>query len=103
MDADHVKITWDPPTKINEQQYVDRVIGYKVFRRVGTMALNDRPWFEVGTFNADARECTIDLKQRPMDNDGYSSTERYAVASLGELSMASELVPSPMTLWKQER
>ncbi|HEY3414478.1 MAG TPA: fibronectin type III domain-containing protein [Armatimonadota bacterium] len=101
VDADHVRITWAPPIKFHEQQYVDKVIGYKVFRRVGPMGLNDRPWFEVGTFNADARECVIDLKQRPMDNDGYSDTERYAVASLGELTMASELIQAPMEPFKK--
>jgi hypothetical protein len=100
VDADHMKITWDKPTKFHEQQYLDRVIGYKVYRRVGTMGLNDRPWFEVATLNPDARECIIDIKQQPMDNSWYGQTERYAVASLGELSMASELVQAPMPQYK---
>jgi hypothetical protein len=101
VDPTHVKVTWDAPKVIHEQQYLDRVIGYRVYRRVGSMGLNDRPWFCVDTLNPDTRECVIDLKQQPMDNSYYSQTERYAVSSLGETSMESGLVEAPIPPAKQ--
>jgi hypothetical protein len=96
IDSTHVKVTWKAPEVIREQQYLDKVIGYRVYRRIDTMGLNDRPWFAVATVNPDTTECVIDLTQKPMDNYYYSNTERYAVTSLGELSMESELVQAPM-------
>jgi hypothetical protein len=96
IDPTHVKVTWDAPKVIHEQQYLDRVVGYKVYRRVGQMGLNDRPWFNVASLNPDTKECIIDLTQKPMDVDYYGQTERYAVSSLGELSMESELVEAPI-------
>jgi hypothetical protein len=96
VDPTHVKVTWNAPKVIREQQYLDRVIGYRVYRRVGTMGLDDRPWFAVAALNPDTTEYVIDLTQRPMDNGYYAQTERYAVSSLGELSMESELVQAPM-------
>jgi hypothetical protein len=101
VDATHVKVTWDAPKVIREQQFLDRVIGYKVYRRVGCMGLDDRPWFTVATLNPDARECVIDLKQMPIDNAFYAQTERYAVSSLGETSVESELVEAPIPQVKQ--
>jgi hypothetical protein len=96
VDPTHVRVTWDAPKVIREQQYLDKVIGYKVYRRTGPMGLNDRPWFPVATLNPDTKEFVTDMTQQPMDNFGYSNTERFAVASLGELSMESELVEAPM-------
>jgi hypothetical protein len=96
VDPTHVKVTWDAPKVIHEQQYLDRVIGYKVYRRVGCMGLDDRPWFSVASLNPDTKECIIDLTERPIDNGFYAQTERYAVSSLGELSMESELVAAPI-------
>ena len=96
VDSTHVKVAWDAPEVVREQQYLDRVIGYRVYRRVGTMGLDDRPWFPVATLNPSTRELVIDLTQRPMDNGYYAQTERYAVSSLGETSMESELVQSPI-------
>jgi hypothetical protein len=91
-DADHVRVTWQAPPITHEQQYLDRVIGYRVYRRIGPMALNDRPWFPVATLGPDAREFVVDLKQRPEDIYWYSLTDRFAVSSLGELSLESDLV-----------
>ncbi len=101
VDASHVKVTWDAPPKVREQQFLDRVIGYRVYRRVGCMGLDDRPWFAVATLNPDTHAYVLDLTQRPMDNDFYAQTERYAVSSLGETSMESELVAAPIPPVKQ--
>jgi hypothetical protein len=95
-DDTHVKVTWAAPPMKHEQQYLEKVIGYRVYRRIGTMGLNDRPWFAVATLPPDAREFVADLKQRPMDQDYYSGTERFAVSSLGETSLESELVEVPL-------
>jgi hypothetical protein len=96
LDPNHVKVTWNAPKVIREQQYLDRVIGYKVYRRIGPMGLNDRPWFPVATLNPDTTEFTIDLTLKPYDVEWFSSTNRFAVSSLGETSMESELVEAPM-------
>jgi hypothetical protein len=96
IDPNHVKVTWQAPKMIREQQYLDRVIGYRVYRRVGPMGLDDRPWFPVATLGPDAAEFTVDLTQKPEDVYWYSMTNRFAVSSLGELSMESELVEAPM-------
>jgi hypothetical protein len=96
IDPNHVKVTWQAPKMIREQQYLDRVIGYRVYRRVGPMGLDDRPWFPVATLGPDATEFTVDLTQKPEDVYWYSMTNRFAVSSLGELSMESELVEAPM-------
>jgi hypothetical protein len=95
-DAGHVKATWQAPKMIREQQYLDRVIGYRVYRRIGPMGLNDRPWFPVATLGPDATELTIDLNQKPYDVEWFSSTNRFAVSSLGETSVESELVEAPI-------
>jgi len=92
VDDKHVKVSWSAPKVVREQQYLDRVIGYRVYRRFGSDCLNDRPWFAVATLGPDATEFTVDLTQRPEDIYWFSKTERFAVSSLGELSMESELV-----------
>lgn len=95
VDENHVKVTWDAPEVVRDQQYLDRVIGYRVYRRIGSDCLNDRPWFPVATLGPDARECIVDLTQRPEDTYWFSRTNRFAVSSLGELSVESELVEAP--------
>ncbi|MDH7601738.1 MAG: hypothetical protein QHI38_06275 [Armatimonadota bacterium] len=87
-----VRVTWEAPEVVREQQYLDRVIGYRVYRRIGSDCLNDRPWFPVATLGPDAREFTVDMTQYPDDIFWFSKTNRFAVSSLGELSMESELV-----------
>ena len=87
-----VRVTWDAPAVRHEQQYLERAIGYRVWRRVGTMGLNDRPWFPVATLNSKARQCPVDLKDKPEDIEWYSRTDRFAVSTIGELGMDSELV-----------
>lgn len=95
VDDNHVKVTWQAPEVVREQQYLDRVIGYRVYRRIGSDCLNDRPWFAVATLGPDERECIVDLTQRPDDTYWSSRTNRFAVSSLGELSVESELVEAP--------
>lgn len=89
---DKARVTWQAPLVRHEQQYLDRVIGYRVYRRVGTMGLNDRPWFPVATFGPDARQCPVNLKDKPKDVEWYTRVDRFAVSSIGELGMESELV-----------
>jgi hypothetical protein len=96
IDDTHVKISWSPPKVVHEMQYLEKAIGYRVYRRIGPMGLNDRPWFCVATLNSNATECIIDLTQRPDDTFYYTGTERYAVSSLGDTSMESELVEAPL-------
>jgi hypothetical protein len=95
-DKDHVRVTWTAPKVVHEQQYLERVIGYRVYRRIGSMTLNDRPWFPVATLGPNTTECVVDLRDYPEDTYWYSRTDRFAVSSLGELSMESELVEAPL-------
>ncbi len=95
-DDKHVRVTWQPPKIVHEQQYLDRVIGYRVYRRIGPLGPNDRPWFPVATLGPTATEFLVDLTQRPEDTYYYNATSRFAVSSLGELSMESELVEAPL-------
>ncbi len=94
VDDKHVKVTWAAPKVVREQQYLDKVIGYRVYRRVGSDCLNDRPWFPVATLGPDATEFTVDLTQRPDDIYWYTQTNRFAVSSLGDESVESALVES---------
>jgi hypothetical protein len=101
VDKDHVKVTWNAPVVKHERQYLESVIGFKVYRRVGSMTLNDRPWFTVATLGPDANEFVIDLTQKPYDTEWYSHNSRFAVSSLGDLSMESELVEAPLPPFKE--
>jgi hypothetical protein len=96
VDGTHLKVAWQAPKVVHEQQYLDKVIGYRVYRRIGPMGLNDRPWFPVATLGPDATEFTIDLNHKPYDVEWFSSTNRFAVSCLGETSVESELVEAPI-------
>jgi hypothetical protein len=87
-----VRVTWQPG-EVRDQNYLDRVSAYRVYRRFGPMGLNDRPWWPVATVNRDEREVIVDLN-KTMVNDVtyYSDTQRFAVSTLGELSVESGLV-----------
>ena len=89
---DQVRVAWDAPEVRHEQQYLERAIGYRVYRRIGPMGLNDRPWFPVATVNPATREAVVELKQKPEDIEWFSQTNRFAVSSIGECGMESELV-----------
>jgi len=92
IDETHVKVSWSEPDLAKTRTYLDRTIGFKVYRRVSSDCINDRPWFEVATLGPDATEFVVDLKQRPEDVYWFGQTNRFAVATLGELSVESELV-----------
>ena len=89
---DQVQVRWDPAEIRHEQQYLERVIGYRVYRRIGPMGLNDRPWFPLASLAPTARAFVADLKDKPEDVEWFSQTNRFAVSSLGETGMESELV-----------
>ena len=89
------------PDPALQRTYLDRPIGYKIWRRVSRDCINDRPWFEAATLAADAREFVVNLRDRPEDVYWYSQTNRFAVATIGELSVQSELVEAPIPPVKQ--
>lgn len=94
VDNDHVKVSWGAPAVPHETQYLEKTIGFRVYRRISDAALNDRPWFPVDTMGKDAREAIVDLRQFPEDTYWFTRTERFGVSSIGELSLESEIVSS---------
>ncbi|MCH8274476.1 MAG: hypothetical protein IH851_06785 [Armatimonadetes bacterium] len=99
LDKDHVRVTWDAPDVPRERNYIDKTIAFTVFRRIGNDGLNDRPWFPVATVGPDKREVVVDLREFTEDVYWYSKSSRFAVATVGDLGLRSELVevvlPSP--------
>jgi hypothetical protein len=86
------RVRWDAPG-YREQHPYERPIAYRVYRRFGPMGLNDRPWEPVATFGPDAREFIVDLDKTYVQDVGwFSGTQRFAVSSLGLISIESELV-----------
>lgn len=93
IDEDHVKVSWKAPAvSLEQQSYLNRPIGYKIYRRVGDMGLNDRPWFVVGTVGKDTTEFVVNIKDYPVDTEWFTKTQRFAVSSVGDQSVESELV-----------
>ncbi|MEM4408108.1 MAG: hypothetical protein QXI19_05120 [Candidatus Caldarchaeum sp.] len=92
IDENLVRIRWAEPSLVRDQHYFDRVVGYRVYRRIGNDGLNDRPWFPVATVNSNTREVIVDLREFPEDIYWFSKTNRFAVATLGENGIASGLV-----------
>lgn len=91
VDEHHAKITWTPPVT-KERQYLERIIGYRVYARVSNDGLNDRPWFVVATLGPEAREFVADLRARPEDVYWFQpQTRRFGVTALGPCSVESEL------------
>ena len=96
LDTTHVKVTWqwrDPA--IMEATYLNKAIAFRVYRRCSNHGLNDRPWFVVATLGPKEREFVVDLTQRPEDMYFYGDRNRFAVSTLGETSIESELVEAP--------
>jgi len=85
------KVTWDEPEAKHEMVYLERVLGYHVYRRIGTMGLNDRPWFPVTTTEPGTREVIIDPKQFPQDTGYYSNLQSFGVTTVGETGVESEM------------
>jgi hypothetical protein len=93
VDEHHVRVRWTAPMAEQEQQYLNRVIGYRVYRRIGNQGLNDRPWFAVATLGPEAREATVDLREFPDDFYWYAKdTNRFGVTALGDCAVQSELI-----------
>jgi len=86
------RVTWDAP-EVRERNYIETPIGYRVYRRIGPMGLNDRPWLPVATLNVNAREFVVDLEQMKVnDVEWFTKTDRFAVSSLAALSIESGIV-----------
>ena len=95
VDQNHVKVTWKEPAVIHETQYLDRVVGYRVYRRISNQGLNFRPWLAVATLGPEAREFAVDLNERA--DDVYCPyINRFGVTSVGENSVESEIVEAPL-------
>lgn len=91
-----VTVTWAPGLAPREGVYLDRVIGYRVYRRVSSDGLNDRPWHPVATLGPAERSFVVDLKStRVEDTYWFTRTDRFAVSAIGESSRESELVEAP--------
>jgi hypothetical protein len=89
--SNYVRVMWEP-AKAQEQSYIDRPIGYRIYRRIGTMGLNDRPWFPVGTVEPGTHEFIVDLQAtRLHDVDFYSDTQRFAVTTVAGTGVESGL------------
>jgi hypothetical protein len=82
-----IKVTWDTP-QIRSQHRLDLYTAFRIYRRNGSLGLNDRPWFPIGTVNSSAREFVFDVNSAKSDESGYySDTLRIGVSSVGELGM----------------
>lgn len=92
LDEHHVRVSWSPPAVPREQQYLDRAIGFRVYRRISSDGLNDRPWFPVATVGPEKKEVVIDLREAPQEIYWFSKVNRFAVSTIGERGMESELV-----------
>ena len=87
-----VRVTWDK-AKVREQIYLERPVAYRVYRRFGDMGLNDRPWFPVATVNASTFDFIVDLDLMQVNDIAwYTRTNRFAVSTVGELGIESEMV-----------
>ncbi len=96
IDENHLKVSWSAPSPLREQQYLDRPIGFRVYRRISNDGLNDRPWFPIGTLpyepDKPLYEFLLDLQHYPQDIYWFSQVNRFAVSTIGECSKESELV-----------
>ncbi len=91
-----VMVTWDSPATSREGVYLDRVVGYRVYRRVSSDGLNDRPWHPVATLAPSERSCLVDLKSTLVDDIyWFTRTDRFAVSAIGESGRESELAEAP--------
>ncbi len=93
-----VRVRWSAP-KGRECSYLDRVIGFRVYRRISDDALNDAPWQPVATTAPGTTEVVLDPAQKIDEIRWFTKTERYGVTSIGERSVESELaetiLPAP--------
>ena len=85
-------MAWSAPIIVHQQQDLNRVIGYRMYRRISNDGLNDRPWFAVATVGPKARSVSVDRCEFPEDYHWYSKAECFAVSAIGDCSVESELV-----------
>ncbi len=87
-----VKVTWKKPEQ-REQNYLDHIIGYKIYRRISNDCLNDAPWHCIATVSPDVFEYTVDLKNTRVNEIYWFSRDvnRFAVSAIGNRSAQSKL------------
>jgi hypothetical protein len=87
------RVMWRPPDAPSQHTFLTP-IAYRVYRRVGPMALNDRPWYPVATLDKDnSGELIVDLTaSHESDVEWFSHTNRFAVSTIGLTGIESELV-----------
>ena len=91
------RVMWREPG-YREQHPNERPIAYRVYRRIGPMGLNDRPWYPVVTLDNTVvknglAEFIVDLdKTHVRDVEWFSTTNRFAVSTIGLVGLESELV-----------
>lgn len=89
--TDLARVTWTPPQG-QEQSYIDRPIAFRIYRRFGSMGLNDRPWWPVATVEPNTHEFIIDLVETEvLDVPYYSDTQRFAVTTVAGTGIESGL------------
>jgi hypothetical protein len=87
-----VRLAWDAPEIRHEQHFLERAVGFHIYRRFGESGLNDRPWTAVAVTGPTARSAVIELKDKPEDIDWFQPTHRFGVSTIGEDGMESEIV-----------
>lgn len=93
LDEHQVRLRWDAPEITRDQHYNDIIVAYRVYRRVSSDGLNDRPWFPVATVTPDTRSVVIDLRlQMHQDLYWFSNANRFAVSTVGTGGVESALV-----------
>ncbi len=91
LDNTSVRVAWEPSPVPHERQYLEWVVGYRVYRRVTSDGLEGRPWMPIATLGPDARSFVVNLKQLPEENWWNAKTERFAVTAIGFSGRESEL------------
>jgi len=92
VDPDHAKITWSAPKDIREQNYLDSLVGYRIYRRFANDDLQQRPWWVAATTGPAKRDVVLDLRDKVEDISWYAPhTLRFGVTSIATGSVESEL------------
>lgn len=86
----HVVLTWLAPP-VRERDYLQRITGFRIYRRISSDGLNTKPWFPVATLGPQADSALIDLRQYPDNNYFFSRTDRFGVSSIGENGVESSI------------
>ncbi|MBT5532441.1 hypothetical protein HOK31_05235, partial [Candidatus Poribacteria bacterium] len=95
-----VVVMWEPSrvaSRRDVREGLDRIVGYRIWRRVGNDGLSDRPWFPVKTVGPDVRQAVVDLGDLPAELYYYSKRERFGVSTVGELGVQSAIVSAVLS------